>query len=439
MQLGIRLGLAQRRHIIHQRLAQLSGRVFLSGTDVARLSRQLIARHYAAGEVILKEGTHGDCLGLVTMGQLAVYSSLSSRGSPILHLVPGSTFGEAMLTGGRPSDRTFSAVTDAEVLFLRRADFLDVVEQRQFRSAGRVSRWLRRLAVMVLLVVVMGTMLALKPARQAVALVPYSAGLWLEQRGRADWAGSTWALAQRMLPEWNAPHLSLGNLYLRRGQLGQAEAELERALALTPDLAEAHNSLGVLYAARGDRAAAVEAFRQALALEPGQATVEGNLALNLQLVGQREAALQHYALAHLLDVPHSVPLTNEAIAHFEAGNLAAAESAARRALDLDGTSAPAYTVLGAVCLAQQQPWAAKLALEQAIHLDSAYGPAHFYLGLAYRALNEPSLAYAAFDYVVSLNYDPLARRQAHWYLSELYTQYGTDLDRNQSYPPGERK
>jgi tetratricopeptide (TPR) repeat protein len=411
----------------------------LSEIDVARLSRRLTARHYFADEVILMGGVRGDCLGLVTSGQVAVYSSPSSRRSPSEFLLPGSTFGEAMLTDGRLSGSTLCAVTDVEVLFLRRADFLAVAGRRQSRPTGAVGRWRRWLAAMALVFLVVGMLLALAPMRRAAALVPYSAGLWLGQHGHTDWAEAMWTLTQCLTPDWAAPHLSLGNLYFRQGQLDQAQAELEQALALVPDLAEAYNSLGLLYAARGDQATAIEAFRRVLALEPGQATAEGNLAFSLQLAGQRDEALRHYTLARSLGASLPLPLTSEAIAHYEVGDLAAAEFAARRALDLDETFAPAHTVLGAVHLARQRPQAAELPLKKAIHLDPAYGPAHFYLGLTYRLLDRPSLAYAAFDCVVSLNHDPLARREAHRHLSELYDQYGTDLNRNQPYPAGERK
>jgi Tfp pilus assembly protein PilF len=429
MQKGLLLSPPHGRRIIRQRLAQLSGRTLLTGADVVWLSHRLTARHYAAGEVVLKEGTHGDCLGLVRSGQLDVYSSALSRSIPIALLLPGSTFGEAMLTSGQPSDSTLCTTIDAEVLFLRRADFLAVVRQRQSRPAGVVNRRLRRLVVTVLVFLVIGALLILKPTRQAVALVPYGMGLWLGQHGYADWAETTWDLTQRLTPDWAVPHLSLGNLYFRRGRLDQARAELDQALTLTPDLAEAHNSLGLLYAARGDHAIAIEAFRQALALEPGQATVEGNLALSLQMVGQRDEALRHYALARLLDAPRPVLLTNEAIAYYEAGNLAAAESAARQAIDLGGASAPAHTMLGAVDLAQQRALEATLSLEEAVRLDPSYSPAHFYLGLAYKSLNRPVLAVAAFERVLALTPDPLARREACRHLSELYRRYGTDAGR----------
>lgn len=439
IQLGARLSPARGHRIVRQRLEQLSDRLFLSEVDAARLSCRLMVRRYAAGEVILREGVRGDCLGLVMSGQVAVYSSLSNRGGPIVLLLPGSTFGEAMLTDGRSSSSTLCAITDAEVHFLHRADFLAVARQRQSLLANVVSNWRRWPVVTALVFLVIGALLTLTPARRAAALVPYSAGLWLGQHGHADWAETTWALTQRLTTDWAAPRLSLGNLYFRRGQLDRAQAELEQALALMPDLAEAHNSLGLLYAAQGDHATAIEAFQQALALEPGQATVEGNLAFSLQLVGQRDEALRHYALARSLDAPRPVLLTNEAIVHYEAGDLTAAEAAARQALDLAGASAPAHTVLGVVDLAQQRPWAAALSLEKAVHLGPAYGPAHFYLGLAYESLNRPSLAYAAFDHVVSLNHDPLTRREAHRHLSELYIQHGAALDRHQPYPAGERE
>lgn len=437
--MSVRLSPVRGRVIVRQRLARLSGRARLSETDAARLSCRLTARHYAAGEVILIEGVHGDCLGLVRSGRVAVYSSLSDRDRPTGILLPGSTFGEAMLIDGLPSSSTFRAITAAEVLFLRRADFLAAAGQRRSRPADTIGRWLPWLAAMTLASLVIGLLLTLAPTRQAMALVPYSVGLWLEQHGHADRAETAWTLSQHLTPDWAIPHLSLGNLYLRRRQLDQAKTELEQALVSMPDLAEAHNSLGLLYAEQGDHAAAIESFQRAATLEPGQAAVEENLAFTLQLTGQRDEALRHYALARSLNPPRPLVLTNEAIAHYEVGDLNAAEAAAHQALALDSRSAPAHTVLGAVNLAQERPYTATLSLERAIDLNPTYGPAHFYLGLAYESLNRPSLAYAAFEHVVSLNHDPLARQEAYRHLSDLHIRYGATLNRDQPYPSGERK
>lgn len=438
IELDTRLSPFQGRCIVRQRLEQLANHSHLSEAGIARLSRHLTVRRYAADELIMMEGVCGDCMGLVVRGQVGIHSSGSDRRLPTVLLLPGGTFGEAMLAEGRPNDSTLRAITDVEIHFLRRADYLDEVMRRGTRSAMTTNALVRWIALVGLVLLIGSSLLlVLTPARQAVALAPYSAGLWLGQRGHADWAESLWILAQRLRSDWSAPHLSLGNLYYHRGQFDRAQTELERALVLTPDLAEAYNTLGLLFTAQDDHANAIESFRQALALEPGRATVEGNLAFSLHLTGQQDEALRRYALTHSLDELRPHLLVNEAIALYQVGDLDAAEAATRQALEQAGTSVPAHTILGAVELARQHPRAAATSLENAVLLDPEYSPAHFFLGLAYKSLDQPGLAVTAFEHALTLSTDPLAQQEARRHLSELYAHYGIDADGYQLHPAEE--
>lgn len=408
------------RRIICQQLTQLSGNTLLRKEDIRWLSRRLISQQYTADEIVLRQGVHGDCLGLVKKGRLAAYSPGSQRSTPIRFLLPGDTFGQAMLADGRPSGGTLCAAIDSEILFLRRVDFLAVVELHRSQPQRVIHRRSGLPVMIVLFFVIIAALFMMNPTRQAIALAPYSLGLWLEQRGHTEWVKISWALTQRLSPDWAMLHLSLGNLYFRQGQLDQAKAEFEQALMLRPDLAEAHNGLGLIYAMGSDHAAAINAFEQALALEPGHATVEGNLAFSLHMAGHLDEALRHYAMARLLDAPQPILLANEAIAYYEVGDQTAAASTARQALELNGALAAAHTVLGAVDLAQQHTPEAIPSLEKAVRLDPYYSPAHFYLGLAYKSVAQPTLAVSAFEHALALTSDPLIQREAYWHLTELY-------------------
>lgn len=437
---GVRLSPAQGRRIVRRRLAVLANSLHLSAVGIARLSRRLAARHYAPGELILMEGVRGDCFGLVVAGQVAVHTSPAYADQPTLLLLPGATFGEAMVAEGRSSGSTLRARTAAEIHFLRRADLLAEVERSHPHPTSPAIRWTRRLAAVALVLLVANLVLALTPTRQALALVPYGAGLWLEDEGRHDkTVESLWIVAQYLVPDWAGPHLALGNLYWERGQLDAARAELERGLALAPDLPEAHNSLGLLYVAQCDYAAARQAFESALALEPGQAAVEGNLAFSLQETGHPADALPHYTLALSLDTPRPLLLANWAIALYQTGDLEAAADAAAQALALDPTLAPAQTVSGAVALAREHASAAIPPLQEAVRLDPAYGPAHFYLGLAYKSSRQPAAAIPAFERALVLTTDPIALREARRHLAELYARYGTGIVSDRPVRFGERR
>jgi hypothetical protein len=138
----------QARRIVHRRLAQVPGGALLTDKGIARLAQRLTSRQYAAGETIVHKGVPAGFMGVVTKGRLAVYSppepdSLPARDrdSPTVLLLPGSTFGEAMLIDGRPSGSTLRAITDVEIYSLRRGDLLAVASRRSARVARRFDTW----------------------------------------------------------------------------------------------------------------------------------------------------------------------------------------------------------------------------------------------------------------------------------------------------------
>jgi TolB protein len=147
--LGTRLDVEEAQSLVFRRLKQLVGGVLLSETGIQRLVHRLRPRRYLAGELIIPQGVRGDFFGLVTEGQVALFSSLEADtlratdpGTPDLLLLPGSTFGEAMLIDGRPSGSTLRAVTDVELYILRRADYQAVLGQRSSqRPREAAPRW----------------------------------------------------------------------------------------------------------------------------------------------------------------------------------------------------------------------------------------------------------------------------------------------------------
>jgi TolB protein len=151
---------AQARRIIRRRLRSFLGGGLCSRLHTTRLASQLFGRSYAAGDIIIKKGVRGDVLGVVTKGQIAVETPRAiqpwddaSRVDREVLLLPGRTFGEWMLVDGEPSTNTVRAVSDAEVYFLRRADFLAATGNGEAGSVrDRVRRRWRWLAAALLLV-----------------------------------------------------------------------------------------------------------------------------------------------------------------------------------------------------------------------------------------------------------------------------------------------
>jgi tetratricopeptide (TPR) repeat protein len=376
---------------------------------------------YAPSEIILPRGVHADCLGLVVRGQVAVHVTRYGIARPLVLLLPGSSFGEAMLTEGRPSTATLQALTRCEVWFLRRADLKALVGKRQSqRRVDLLRRFVALSAVALAAWLVMALLLLVPATRQAMAVVPMGIGQLCREGGYGLCAERAWTVAATLVPTDANPLLVLGVLHFEQGEVAAAEQYFEAANTLAPDSPEVLNNLGLVYAHQGDQAKAISAFRQAIDLEPGTAAVENNLGRSLQAIHAYDEALVHYQLALSLGEPQASILANMAVAYYESAQPLEAADAARQALRYDETSVAAYTVLGAVALESRQPEEALAYLRRAIALDAAYHQADFYLGLAYKSLDQPAKAIVAFEQALANADDEVTRVRIRRYLNELY-------------------
>ncbi len=418
-----RLSPAEAHHLVRQQLARLVAPWGLSEADCSRLAGQMKPRTYAPGEIIVPQGVRADCLGLVVQGQVAVH--LEERGSsrPSMILLPGSIFGERMLTAGQPSRATLQALTRCQIRCLRRSDLLAL---HAARRVERRSQQLWRLvkvsgaALMALLLLVIA--LGVPTSRQSLALLPMGLGQWCEARGRMACAVRSWQVAANLNRSDPNPRLALGMIAFEQGDLAAAQAHFEAALALAPDLPEAYNNLGLIYAAQGDCRKAITVFEKALALEPGIAVTEYNLGLCLQTLEDYRAAIAHYRSALALGGPRADALVGLAVAYYQTGELDQAAEAAREALRRDDSLAAAYVILGAVALAERHPQEALADLQQAVALDEGQSQAHFFLGLAYKSLGRRDEAIAAFEEALATARDRTTRKRIRRYLNELYGQ-----------------
>ena len=87
--------------------------------------------------------------------------------------------------------------------------------------------------------------------------------------------------------------VTTGTVALMAGQLGEARAAFEAALAINPDLARAHSSLGALAAEEGHHEQALQHWRQALALDVEEAQKLLGVALSF-IRGKREDEARPY-------------------------------------------------------------------------------------------------------------------------------------------------
>ncbi len=96
-------------------------------------------------------------------------------------------------------------------------------------------------------------------------------------------------------PEYAAPYVNLGILYMGSDRLEAAERAFEDAVALNPASAAAHNQLGILHRQAGRFPEADQAYQRALEADPDYANAHFNRGLLYDLyLQQTSVALPHY-------------------------------------------------------------------------------------------------------------------------------------------------
>lgn len=111
--------------------------------------------------------------------------------------------------------------------------------------------------------------------------------------------------------DFDAVH-RLSILLLLRGEAGEAEAEIGRALELRPDSAAAHCTYGNILAATRNFEASVIRYDRALALEPDQAVAHNNKGNALRHLGRPDEALASYENAITIRPDYERALANRA-------------------------------------------------------------------------------------------------------------------------------
>ena len=96
-------------------------------------------------------------------------------------------------------------------------------------------------------------------------------------------------------PDFAGPQVNLAIIYRQSGRIEAAEAALKKALVLNPSHAEAFNQLGIVMRQQGRFEEAEQAYRDALAVRPDYALAHYNLGVLLDLYLKRpDEALPHY-------------------------------------------------------------------------------------------------------------------------------------------------
>jgi CRP-like cAMP-binding protein len=102
----------------------------LPETALERMASLAIRRAYAKGAAVFAQGDQGDALYGVAAGRIRISASGAGGQEVFLNIMePGDTFGEIAVMDGLPRTAGATALDDATLIVIKRADFLQLLER----------------------------------------------------------------------------------------------------------------------------------------------------------------------------------------------------------------------------------------------------------------------------------------------------------------------
>jgi NADH dehydrogenase len=86
-------------------------------------SRTLSQEHFGPGEIVFREGDHGDRVYLIVAGEVEVLRETNGETEVVAKLHAGECFGEMALLRDSPRNASIRAITEVDVLSVYRDDF----------------------------------------------------------------------------------------------------------------------------------------------------------------------------------------------------------------------------------------------------------------------------------------------------------------------------
>jgi CRP-like cAMP-binding protein len=114
----------------------------LDRVELARLAGSLEARRLSDGQVLFVQGDPGDGLYIVSQGSVTIYTTAEDSASQrqLAVLRPGQYFGEIALLVDQPRTASVRALRDAEVLYLERTHFIDLITRNPTVALAVVAK-----------------------------------------------------------------------------------------------------------------------------------------------------------------------------------------------------------------------------------------------------------------------------------------------------------
>jgi len=125
----------------------------LPDDDLRRVADLAVSRNFGKKEAVFREGDRADGFFIVASGKVKVFKLSGEGKEQVLHVLEaGQTFAEAVIFEGGGYPAHAEALTDAELFFLPKRPFIDLLERHPnvaIRMLASLSRWLKRMTDLV--------------------------------------------------------------------------------------------------------------------------------------------------------------------------------------------------------------------------------------------------------------------------------------------------
>jgi Flp pilus assembly protein TadD len=211
-----------------------------------------------------------------------------------------------------------------------------------------------------------------------------------------------WDYTIRKNPSGNPfAYNSRGLVLRKRGQLDEAIADFEKALAIRQDT-DTLNNLGIAYYEKGLYEKAVEVYRKAVLLSPGNSRAYTNLGVAYAAMGRIDLAIENFRLAISLSPDNSTIYNNLARALRSTGRIEEAEENYRKAVALNPFDDMAFLGLGSTSMALGRLDEALEAYRKVIELSPNNSEAYRERGIVYAKKGDMNMAAADFRMACAL-------------------------------------
>jgi putative PEP-CTERM system TPR-repeat lipoprotein len=222
-----------------------------------------------------------------------------------------------------------------------------------------------------------------------------------------------------------ASRFAMARVLVAQGRVPQARAELETLAGIAPGQADIMNLQGQFLQKEGNLEGARKAFSAALKAAPSSAVALRGL-LELDIQAKRPGDSKQRIEAHLKQFPQDArALVIAGRTYAAVGDLAAAESALRKAIDLDPTQLEGYHVLGQILVRQKKLDQALKAYEERVAERPDDVSGHTMIGMIQLVQGNMAAARERFEKVLSL--DPRSSVASN-NLAYMDAEAGTNLD-----------